>query len=170
MSEKAKINPILAKRFKSVRLNANLTQKELAEKLYVTPQMVSYYECGTKRITPQIAHSMGVICGINQDYLLDTEVEYPTQDAQVAAVLSQTSRENILIHRALVSLLELNGHKVAINSIGKGQIQVDEVFRRMKKHLIIDGKKSLSIDETNRLGNAVNDVFVMLLKRYYDIE
>ena len=61
---------MLNKRIKALRLKKNLTQKELANKLNLTPKMVSFYELG-ERVPPTDAlEKLADIFGVTTDYLL----------------------------------------------------------------------------------------------------
>ena len=169
MSTERKYNQEHAKRFKLARENAKLTQVQLAEKIPCCVQMISNYENGVKRITPQVAKIVAGLCGVNERFLLDVNVQYPNQDAEIAAVLNKADTESILLHRALLSLFELNGYDTQLNEMPQGFTPVNEIFDKLKKHLIVNDKVALSVDETAKLGNALNDMFLVLLKRYYDL-
>lgn len=158
----------LARRFREERKKQNLTIEELAEKLGVSVTSVANYEHHRRKITKNKAKAMANICGIDENYLLDESVMYPNQNAQISAVLGQANREGILLHNALLALFELNGYEVTVNEI-KSNCQLEEALEGIKKHLTVNNELNLSLEETNKLGNAVNDLFMVLLKRYYNL-
>ena len=163
-------NKIFADRFREVRKAANLTQPQIAELLHVLPQTISNYATGRRRITEQTAHLMSEICGIDENYLLDETVTHKTKGEKIATIFKKTCNENSLQHQAIVSLLELNGYEYNIQK-RNGRISIEELFEISENYCIIskDGKElcSLSIKEFDRLGNILNDMFNVLLNRYY---
>ena len=58
---------------KSLRLNAGLTQKQLAEKLEVTSSVVSYYELSERAPSPETLIKLSRIFHVTTDYLLGIE-------------------------------------------------------------------------------------------------
>lgn len=61
---------MLNKRIKALRLNKGLTQKELANKLSLTPKMISFYELGDRVPPPDVLEKLADIFGVSTDYLL----------------------------------------------------------------------------------------------------
>lgn len=57
-------------RLKSLRLQANLTQKQLAERLGVTKSVVSYYELQERSPSPEVLVRLAAIFHVSTDYLL----------------------------------------------------------------------------------------------------
>lgn len=184
-NSKEKYNLALAKRFKSIRIQANLTQKKFAKELFVTPQQISNYENGRKRITEQIAHSAAMICGIDEKYLLDESVEYPTKLDEVNARLTESERNMLLYNRIIFTLFELNGYDVVVNALtGNDPIETsehiklkqatiqtaDDVFTAMDRYLLVNGLTEISLNEKNALGMMINDLFLSWLKRFKHLE
>lgn len=61
---------MLSKRIKSLRTKYELTQKELADKLCLTPKMVSFYELGERVPPPDVLEKIADIFHVTTDYLL----------------------------------------------------------------------------------------------------
>ena len=62
---------MISDRIKQLRLEFNFTQKELADKLHVTPKTISFYELGQRSPTDDIKIEMTKIFGVSMDYLMD---------------------------------------------------------------------------------------------------
>lgn len=60
-------------RLKKLRLNAGLTQKQLADKMGVTASVVSYYELSERNPSPEVLIKLASIFHISTDYLLGIE-------------------------------------------------------------------------------------------------
>ncbi len=58
------------KRLKQLRLDANLTQAELAKRLNVTKAVVSYYELQERSPSPEVLIKLTGIFHVTADYLL----------------------------------------------------------------------------------------------------
>lgn len=61
---------MLSKRIKSLRLKKELTQKDLSDKLGLTPKMVSFYELGDRVPPPDILEKLADIFHVTVDYLM----------------------------------------------------------------------------------------------------
>lgn len=61
------------KTLKELRLNAGLTQQQLATQLGVTKTVVSYYELHTRTPSPEILVKLATIFHVSSDYLLGIE-------------------------------------------------------------------------------------------------
>lgn len=61
---------MLSQRIKALRTSREYTQKELAEKLGLTPKMVSFYELGDRVPPPDVLEKLADIFGVSTDYLL----------------------------------------------------------------------------------------------------
>lgn len=61
---------MLSKRIKELRLNNDLTQKELSDKLGLTPKMISFYELGDRVPPPDVLEKLADIFNVTTDYLL----------------------------------------------------------------------------------------------------
>lgn len=60
-------------RLKELRKNAGLTQKQLAEKIWVTKATVSYYELSERTPSPEILVKIAKTFHVTTDYLLGLE-------------------------------------------------------------------------------------------------
>lgn len=170
MGKEQKHNPILANRFKFIREKNKLTQAKLAEKLNCEPQTINLYENRRLPISKRVARLMANEFNIDEQYLLDENVLYPTKKDEMLAVIDQADRETILLNTVILSLLQLNNFEVEISDIGAG-LQVDTVLERINNYLRIskDGKElcSLSVNDANKIGNALNDTFLMIIHRFF---
>lgn len=63
----------LGNKLKELRLQAGLTQKQLAEKLGVTKSVVSYYELQERCPSPEVLIKLANIFHVSADYLLGIE-------------------------------------------------------------------------------------------------
>lgn len=61
------------KRLKELRQNAGLTQKQLAEKIWVTKATISYYELSERNPSPEILIKIAKTFHVTTDYLLGLE-------------------------------------------------------------------------------------------------
>lgn len=61
---------MLKERIKDLRLQYHLTQKELSDKLGLTPKMVSFYELGERVPPPDVLQNLADIFDVSTDYLL----------------------------------------------------------------------------------------------------
>lgn len=71
---------MLSKRIKSLRLNNDMTQKELSDKLNLTPKMVSFYELGDRVPPPDILEKLADIFSVTIDFLMCRTNEIFCQD------------------------------------------------------------------------------------------
>ena len=92
------------KTLKELRLNAGLTQQQLAAQLGVTKTVVSYYELHTRTPSPEILVKLAAIFHVSSDYLLGIEkgktIDVNGLDDQEIATLI-----------TLIDLLRKNKHK-----------------------------------------------------------
>lgn len=58
-------------RMKKIRRSIGLTQAELAEKMHVHPNMISYYETGRVHPTSTVLRRFLIVTGASPYYLLD---------------------------------------------------------------------------------------------------
>ena len=61
------------KRLKELRKRDGLTQKQLAERLWITKSMVSYYEQSLRAPSPEVLIKLSYIFHVSADYLLGIE-------------------------------------------------------------------------------------------------
>lgn len=60
-------------RLKKLRLDAGLSQKELADRMGVTKSVISYYELQERTPSPEILRKLSFIFHVSSDYLLGIE-------------------------------------------------------------------------------------------------
>jgi len=61
------------KRLKDLRKNAGLTQKQLADKIWVTKATICYYEQSERNPSPEILVKLAKVFHVTTDYLLGIE-------------------------------------------------------------------------------------------------
>lgn len=61
------------KKLKELRLNAGLTQKQLAERIGVTKSVISFYELRERTPSPDILIKLSGVFHVTTDYLLGIE-------------------------------------------------------------------------------------------------
>lgn len=80
----------LPERLKALRIQNNMSQKEVAARLDVSPSIVSGYEVGTRTPSLQILLALASMYGCSTDYLLGRKATPPkpvlVTDAQIQAV------------------------------------------------------------------------------------
>ena len=161
-------NKILGKRLSECRKREKLTQQALADRVgYESFQSISNIERGKQPIKKDMAIQFARIFGIEENYFLDVNTEYPTQIDKFNAVLDTTSHENYLMFHAICSLAALNGYDVEIQDMHGSGI-IEDVFSRINEYMIFkrNGKKefSLSFEDANRFGNYLSEIFVSHIK------
>lgn len=57
-------------RLRELRLQHNLTQKELADRVKVTPKAISFYELGQREPSNELLSKFAKLFGVSVDYLL----------------------------------------------------------------------------------------------------
>ena len=70
---------MLGQKIKQLRLDNDITQKELADFLGVTPKAISFYELGQRMPSPEMILKMANKFNVTTDFLLGNE-EIPSQD------------------------------------------------------------------------------------------
>lgn len=163
-------NKILGQRVAVLRKQAGMTQEQLSEKLYFSSsKTVAAMENGRRSITGQTAKLLSELFGVDENYFLDTDA-FPSPAAKYRYIHEKGVEENAQMLSAIVSLSKLNCFDVEISDIGAG-LQVDTVLERINNYLRIskDGKElcSLSVNDANKVGNALNDTFLMIIHRFF---
>lgn len=72
---------MIDKKIKELRLKNNLTQKELASFLNLTPKMISFYELGERTPPMDIVLKLADYFKVSTDYLLKGEKNIPNQES-----------------------------------------------------------------------------------------
>lgn len=60
-------------RLKHLRKERNLTQKELANKIKVKDSVISFYELGERKPSPEVVKKLAIALHVSSDYLLGIE-------------------------------------------------------------------------------------------------
>ena len=180
MKNEAIYNKELAKRFRTLREDAELTQEQLASRLHISPVQVYNYEKARRRITEQTADLMAMIFSIDASYLLDETVKYRTAAEKIKTefqtAINESNQEAYYMYNAICCLAALNGYTVEIK--GKSDIANDlrkvlptgkgKIGDSFKEYMVFyrNGKKefSLSLEDANHFGNHINDIFLSHIK------
>lgn len=107
----------IGKRIKQLRIENEYTQKELADKIGLTPKMISFYE-NEERVPPiDIVLKLIIIFGVTSDYLLgisddrqnpeDYEWRYSHEENRLGKILSNYRRKNNLSQKDFSKLLNI---------------------------------------------------------------
>ena len=89
-------------RLKELRVQAGLTQKQLAEQIGVTKSVVSFYELRERTPSPEILIKLATVFHVSSDYLLGIEkgknIDITGLDAQdekaVRMIVEQLRKKN----------------------------------------------------------------------------
>ncbi|MBR6577367.1 MAG: helix-turn-helix transcriptional regulator [Clostridia bacterium] len=92
---------------KKLRLQAGLTQQQLADKLRVTKSVISYYELQERYPSPEVLMKLAAIFHVSTDYLLGI-------DHSNTLDLTGLTEEDIVILRQLIELLKLKNQSKVI--------------------------------------------------------
>jgi len=173
-------NKELAKRFRTLRTDAELTREQLASRLHISPAQVYNYEKARRRITEQTADLMAMIFSIDASYLLDETVKYRTAaekfKTELQTAMNEIDQDAYYMYNAIGLLATLNGYTVEIK--GKSDIANDirktvstgkgTIADAYKEYMIFyrNGKKefSLSLADANRFGNIISENFMSYIK------
>lgn len=71
---------MVANRLKKLRKEAGLTQKQLADKLNISPSTVAMYESGKRTPDPKVVVTIAEFFNVSTDYLLRTKQNPLTQE------------------------------------------------------------------------------------------
>jgi transcriptional regulator with XRE-family HTH domain len=74
----------LPEKLKSLRTKYGFSQKQVADKLGVSPSIVSGYETGERTPSTEILLSLSYLFGCSTDYLLGKSSEKPTMKIDVS--------------------------------------------------------------------------------------
>ena len=156
---------------KELRIASNYTQSELAEKLYYSTKYIGDLENARRRITPQNAERIANIFNIDAKYLLDENIKFKTLLDQLHTISTESENENRLMFNAIICLAALDDYKVELQDIYGGD-KLTDIFERQKELMTFyrNGKKvfSLSLEDANRFGNAMYEIFMSIIKLHWD--
>ncbi len=91
------------KTLKTLRQNAGLTQKQLAERLWLSKATVSYYEQSVRYPSPEVLIKLSKVFHVSTDYLLGIE-----DKKQVLDVTDLTDEDIRLLEDTIVLLRRKN--------------------------------------------------------------
>ena len=89
-----------SKRLKELRKNAGLTQKQLAERVWVSKATISYYELSERNPSPEIIVRIAKVFHVTTDYLLGLEGK------QLYLDVSDLSEEEIELLQHTINVLK----------------------------------------------------------------
>ena len=94
------------KKLKELRQAAGLTQKQLAERLWLSKATVSYYEQSIRYPSPEILIKLSKVFHVSTDYLLGIE-----EKKQVLDVTDLTDEDIRVLEDTIVLLRKKNNEK-----------------------------------------------------------
>lgn len=65
---------MFTERLKSARKNCKISQKKLAQELYISQQAYAKYETGAATPNPETLHAIADLLGVSADYLLGRDI------------------------------------------------------------------------------------------------
>ncbi len=92
----------MGRRIYERRKSLGMTQEELAEKMDVSPQTISYTEQGTKAMRPENLVKLCRILDVSTDYILTGETPSPKSDSLVEK-LSYLSKEEMVFVEMIIN-------------------------------------------------------------------
>lgn len=90
------------KKLKELRQNAGLTQKQLAERIWVTKSTISYYEQSECNPSPEVLVKLAKFFHVTTDYLLGFEEKKQTLD------VTDLSNEEIEVLQRTIDIFRKN--------------------------------------------------------------
>ena len=98
----------LAERLKELRIKSNYSQREVAQKLYVSPSIISGYETGER--TPSVESLLALSCiyRCSTDYLLGKETVTQSDILDVSGLTEQQVRVLIDLIKVFKQLKSTN--------------------------------------------------------------
>ena len=169
MSKKrTEIKPIRAERVKTLLERENITQAELATRIFQSQQNISRILNLKTPLTEETARL--IISAFPEkryriEWLLGYD-DYPTPADQFSSVINTARSEADIMTRALISLAELSGF--SIEPTERADNSVESYLQAIKKSVTFsrDGRSvSLSLAELNDFENEICDYVEMRLKR-----
>lgn len=100
-------------KLKELRLKAGLTQKQLADKLWISKATVSYYEQSLRYPSPEMLIKLSCVFHVSTDYLLGIEDKKQTLD------VTDLADEDIQFLKNAVELLRRKNLENSIKSNNK---------------------------------------------------
>ena len=81
----------IGRRIREIRKARNMTQAELADRMGVSSQTISYVESGKKAIRPENLKNLAAALGVSADYLLTGDIS----DKDLRRIRDRISRLNV---------------------------------------------------------------------------
>ncbi|WP_434309219.1 helix-turn-helix transcriptional regulator [Hominifimenecus sp. rT4P-3] len=159
MGKKQK-NMIPATRLRELREKAELSQSDLARLSNYTPQTISYYETGNRRITYEAARIFSTIFKVRIEYIMG-EDDFPDEES----LDKQFFTDAFLKDFAFETLL-----KMLSVSISDGYINMQEFpsFKKSKEPVELSDMKE-SVEQLQRLWLYENKCITVTEKEFYDL-
>lgn len=130
---------MLPSRLKALRLSHQMTQKELSQRLNVTPKVVSFYELGQRRPPQETLVKIASIFNVSVDYLLGvTNHESPSEVKSSDTVSAPTADFiNSLFANDPEGLAKINQAVIEINGLDTLDSLSDEAKGLIKNALLL---------------------------------
>lgn len=150
--EKENLNKKIGNRLKECRVAKNLTQKQLAELSYCTPQTISYIENGKRGMSRDLAHTFSMYLEVDEDYLLCEAVFKTLQekDRYFDALLNECDTR-------LTDLLQILGHQIKL-LCNVGELDNPDFLIGKEADFHFDTYSNDIIMETENFSRRINNV------------
>lgn len=141
----------LGARITKMRIEKNMKQEELAEKLHIKRDLLSRYENNSRTIPPDILRNISKILNVSTDYLLGLSeyIKYPAEEIHKMLGLSENAMENLYsLQHECEEVEDLNDEK-----------EISETFRRQLNAL------NLLLSDKRNLPSILNGVIYYIEKK-----
>lgn len=125
----------LGQKIKKLRLDKNLTQKDLAERVYVTFQTVSKWENDENEPDVSTLRELSKLFGCSLDYLLNEEQEEPKEELKIAPVVAPAEQvtKTIIIHQKELHVCRRCKKDISEDDLEVEQLTKSEPYGRVQK-------------------------------------
>lgn len=104
---------------KKLRLNAGLTQKQLADRLWLSKATISYYEQSVRYPSPEVLVKLSGVFHVTTDFLLGIENKKQTLD------VTDLTDEDIQFLQNAISLLRSKNVEKSYPRVKKCEYEID---------------------------------------------
>lgn len=162
-------------KLRQAREDRGMTQQKLADKLFVTRQAVSRWECGARYPDLLTAKCISSILNVSMDSLLSGDEFQAYSEKQPVIESGKAGKIQTLLYATLCSLLLpklAQGILAVIVSAAGGSVLSDANIYLISKELVFNGVllclcvfgaiKSFSCDATPRIAGLIGSIFYLV--------
>lgn len=121
---------LTGERIAKLRTQMGLTQKQLAEKLHTSREMVNYWENGNRRINTNDVINLAKITGVSADWLLGLS-DNPTTDEATKSLCKTLGLSDVAIE--FLQNDTTNQMRSKINFIFENLNEINNLYRKFEK-------------------------------------